>query len=238
MKRGCVFLKKGPPARFRCVRFTGKQDARMRRVVEPEILDCLPHDDPEARRSRRDLRMINAVMGNTSWLRRQVQKRPLKRIVEIGAGDGGLCAQLAKDRPELELAAVDLAPRPVDLPGRIEWMQGDLFDALPELSGDALLANLFLHHFETASLRRLGGLIQGFRFICVSEPLRARRAHWLGGLLHPLVNRVTRHDMHISIRAGFRRGEMPALLGLEGGDWEVKEFSTWRGAQRVVACRR
>ena len=210
----------------------------MPRVVEPEILDRLPHGDPDARRSRRDLRMINAVMGNTSWLRRQVRKRPLKRIVEIGAGDGGLCAQLAKDRPELELAAVDLAPRPAQLPAQIEWAQGDLFDVLPELSGDALLANLFLHHFDTGALRRLGGLIQGFRFICVSEPLRTRRGHWLGGLLHPLVNHVTRHDMHVSIRAGFRRGEMPALLGLEVGDWEVKEFSTWRGAQRMVACRR
>lgn len=210
----------------------------MRRVVEPEILDRLPHDDPDARRSRRDLRMINALMGNTSWLRRQVQHRPLKRIVEIGAGDGALCAQLADDRPELELAAVDLAPRPAGLPERIHWAQGDLFDALPDLSGDALLANLFLHHFESASLRQLGGLIQGFRLICVSEPLRTRRAHWLGGLLHPLVNRVTRHDMHLSIRAGFRRGEMPELLGLEGGKWEVKEFSTWRGAQRVVAYRR
>ena len=210
----------------------------MRRVVKPEILDHLAHDDPEARVSRRDLRMINALMGNPTWFSRRLRSPELRKVVEIGAGDGALCARLAADRPEVEIAAVDLAPRPAALPGKILWARGDVFDELSKLSGDTLAANLFLHHFEAPALRRLGDLIRRFRLICVSEPLRCRRAILLGGLLHPLVNRVTRHDMGVSIHAGFRRGEIPALLGLEEGEWDINEVSTWRGAQRMVAWRR
>ena len=35
----------------------------MQRIVEPEILDTLPPGNPEAKRSRADLRFINRMMG-------------------------------------------------------------------------------------------------------------------------------------------------------------------------------
>ena len=38
------------------------------RVVIPELLDHLPADEPEALRSRRDLRRVNWLMGNERWL--------------------------------------------------------------------------------------------------------------------------------------------------------------------------
>jgi hypothetical protein len=49
---------------------------------------------------------------------------------------------------------------------------------------------------------------------------------------------VTRHDMPASIRAGFRRGELPALLGLDSKKWILRELSHWRGSLRLVASRR
>ena len=36
----------------------------MKRIVQPELLDALPPDDPRAVRSRRDLRRVNAWMRN------------------------------------------------------------------------------------------------------------------------------------------------------------------------------
>lgn len=210
----------------------------MQRVVQPEILDGLPHDAPEAIRSRRDLRRINALMGNTRWLVGQLQKRPLASMVEIGAGDGLLCEHLAARRPSMNITALDRVPRPVGLPQQVQWAQGDLFEILPELKGEALVANLFLHHFEADALHALGSMLEGYRLICVSEPLRAQRAHGLGKLLHPFINAVTRHDMHVSIRAGFLPGEIPSLLSLNESSWFIREFSTWCGAQRMVAYRR
>ena len=49
---------------------------------------------------------------------------------------------------------------------------------------------------------------------------------------------VTRHDMPASIRAGFRQGELPVLLGLNSEDWTISESSHWRGALRLIAKRR
>jgi hypothetical protein len=70
-----------------------------------------------------------------------------------------------------------------------------------------------------------------------NEPDRSHIAAFLGKLLHPFVNHVTRHDMQVSIRAGFRSGEIAALLGLDASHWKIRETSTWRGARRVIALR-
>lgn len=210
----------------------------MKRVVAPELLDGLAASDPEARRSRRDLRIINRLMGNFRWLRKAVRGFRKARVVEIGAGDGGLLEKLGEE--VAERVGVDLAPRPDGIDEGVEWVEGDVFEVLGEVLGReaVVVANLFLHHFEDARLRELGGMLRDCEAICVSEPLRSRLALAEGGALWPLVNRVTRHDIMVSIRAGFRRGELPALLGLDSGEWEVREQCTLLGACRVLAWKK
>lgn len=208
----------------------------IKRLVIPEILDHLPADDPEAQRSRRDLRRINFLMGNERWVWRTVRHFPeaaRRGVVEIGAGEGDLCGKLAAQFP---VAAYDLAPRPDPLNPRVEWHQGDIFAMPAPPSGGILIANLFLHHFEAEALAELGRWIGHFEVLVICEPDRARLPHVLGGLMHPWINRVTRHDMHVSITAGFAAGEIPRFLGL-GAEWRIRESSTWRGARRVVAWR-
>jgi hypothetical protein len=100
-----------------------------------------------------------------------------------------------------------------------------------------LVANLFLHHFADDALARLGRLFGPFEVLVFSEPRRSRAARALSLPLLPLINGVTRHDMRVSIRAGFAGGELPRLLGLDAGTWKVFESCTWRGAQRMVALR-
>ncbi len=210
------------------------------RSVIPEILDHLPSDDPEAIRSRRDLRRINFLMGNERWICRAIRKFPAataRGIVELGAGDGALISKLSAIFPNVDLSACDLAPRPAALDSRVRWRQGDLLSDRNELSGGVLVANLFLHHFEGESLRALGTLCEGFEVLVFCEPDRAMLPHWLGASIWPWVNRVTRHDMHVSIDAGFSRGELPTLLGLNPKKWEFSETSTWRGGRRVLGLR-
>lgn len=210
------------------------------RSVLPEILDHLPADDPKAVRSRRDLRRINFLMGNERWVLRTIQNFPdaaARGIVEIGAGDGALISKLAALFPTVELTACDLAPRPAALNPRVQWQQGDLLSDRHDLSGGVLIANLFLHHFEGDSLRTLGTLYQEFEVVIFCEPDRAMIPHLLGASIWPWVNRVTRHDMHVSINAGFTKGELPALLGLKPERWEFSETSTWRGGRRVLGWR-
>src|SRR5207244_11350489 len=76
-------------------------DARMKREVLPELLDELPVDDPRAVHSRRDLRRVNAWMGNagiiTRALNEALQDRSPESIVELGAGDGTCLLRIARN---------------------------------------------------------------------------------------------------------------------------------------------
>ena len=92
------------------------------RVVEPEALDALAPEDPDAQRSRRDLRLIHRVMGTRGILVRALRAaiarpggiRPL-RVLELGAGDGtlmlGVARKLGADCPAVELTLLDRQPR-------------------------------------------------------------------------------------------------------------------------------
>lgn len=209
------------------------------RVVRAELLDSLPHDDPEAIRSRRDLRRINALMGNDRWILRTAARFPdaaTRGIVELGAGDGALAAKLARRFPDTVVSACDLAPRPPRLDHRVRWNQCDVFRHEAP-TGGVLVANLFLHHFEGAALETLGRFCGECDALVFCEPHRGMLPHLLGGLIRPFVGPVTRHDMHVSIRAGFTRGELPRLLGLGAERWKIEETSTWRGSRRVLAYR-
>lgn len=213
----------------------------MRKLV-PELLDSLPPDDPAAVRSRKDLRLVNFLMGNEHWVIRSLRRFPqaLKRgVCEWGAGDGTLAARIAHVFPQARVTACDLAPKP-PLPSpaiqRIDWRQGDLLESPPQPAG-ALVANLFLHHFEGEALVELGRRCLAFDVLLFNEPDLARLPLCQARLLEPFVNHVTRHDMRVSILAGFQAGEIQRLMALDPAVWNFEETSTWRGARRVIAWR-
>lgn len=204
------------------------------RKLTPELLDHLPHDDPAAIRSRADLRRINRFMGNEAWIISQIPE-DTKTITEIGSGDGNLLSKIANRFPQASLRAFDLAPRPDGLPEKIEWLRGDILENVPKTSGGILIANLILHHFTDPQLERLAPWFASFGTIIANEPLRSPLPLFLGKLAYPFINRVTRHDMRVSIESGFVPGELPKLLGLERNGFSITESSTWRGSLRVLA---
>lgn len=181
-------------------------------------------------------------MGNFRWMRRALDKEFTEApqyAIELGSGDGSLGKALANSSAPLELTGLDLVPRPADWPEDWQWQQGDLFETLPKRSEPLVIANLILHHFKDPQLKALGGLLADRKLLIFSEPARAAAHHLQGFALRALkINRVTRHDLHVSIRAGFRRGELPALLGLDQKRWEVHEHHHFMGALRLIARRR
>ena len=206
------------------------------RKLTPELLDHLPHDDLGAMRSRSDLRRINRFMGNESWITSVIPKRA-NHITEIGAGDGQLISKLSEQRPDAEITAYDLAPRPAHLPHSVKWIEGDLFSQEPPSHGGTLIANLFLHHFTDSQLEKLGEWIRNFHTVIINEPLRSRLPMLLGKIAAPFVHPITRHDMRVSIEAGFAPGELAQTLELAKHGYHFREISDWRGAIRVLASR-
>jgi SAM-dependent methyltransferase len=178
-------------------------------------------------------------MGNLRWLRRSLQEAELPdeaNVVELGAGDGALSRALAEDGHRV--TAVDLSPPPEDLPRGVRWLRGDMFEELPLISGDALVANLFWHHFSDEQLDALAPAIERFPLVMASEPHRARFPNVLGAAMVPFVNGVTRHDLFVSIRAGFQPRELAKHWRLDSERWRIEEQVSLLGACRFIARQR
>jgi hypothetical protein len=229
-----------------------------RRVV-PELLDELAPDDPRAKRSRRDLRMIHRFMRSASILKRLIGNlrlaAPPRRLIELGAGDGTLMLAVARS----------LAPRwsgvELTLLDRVDLVTDDTCDAYRLLGWevrrvrmdianwaridagtpyDLCLASLFLHHFEGAQLASLmKGIARRADAFIASEPRRdalariaARSVVLIGA------NAVTRGDAVKSVDAGFSGKELEAAWGGAGEDWILGEFRAPPFTHCFTAVRR
>jgi len=232
----------------------------MRRKLSPEILDGLPSTDPRAIRSRRELRRINAWMGNARWLAGALRPRWRcgvdRMVTDLGTGDGWvtwatLCRMSRGEAVEgaRRLNLVD--QQPVVSEPTLErfrqrgWqttvMADDAQTALtrPEVAGgDVVLANLFLHHFDDTAL---GGLLAAAAGACTlmvaCEPRRSPMARWGVRLLGCIgCGEVTRHDARVSVEAGFLDGEISALWPTDGG-WRMTERRVGPFSHLFVAWR-
>lgn len=211
------------------------------RVIEPEWLDEMPAEDPRARRSRRDLARVNWLMANASIvageLRRHVRV-PRPTIVDLGAGDGTFALRVTRELEGARVIGVDRQP----LPGAkgIELVRADVFEwlRLEPPTCDAIIVNLFLHHFRAAELHALfEGIADRANVFVACEPRRSSFA--LGGShLLGLVgcNDVTRHDAVVSVRAGFRDGELTALWP-DAAAWRCEERARGLFSHSFVAVR-
>ena len=234
------------------------------RTLEAETLDHLAPDDPAAIRARRDLRRVNRVMGAQGVLERALARvgpavggaGPV-RVLELGCGDGLLLLDLARagrlDWRDVRLTLLDRQPLigAATLAGYaaagwqaraliadvLDWARGPD----PDAPWNVIVANLFLHHFEgdelaalfAACARRTGALV-------ACEPRRsafALAASHLVGLIG--ANAVTRRDAVLSVRAGFKGGELSAAWSAEPADaWRLEEYDDGLFSHSFCAVRR
>lgn len=216
------------------------------RSVDREALDALDAFDPVAMRSRRDLRRIHRVMRTRSMLvdglagLRAARPGAVLRILELGAGDGTLMLGVARTwahRERVELVLLDRSPcveaATISAYARAGWQatvcKADLAAWIAEDPApprwDAIVANLFLHHFEDPELVALFAAVAGrtdLFFAC--EPRRGGLAltgsHLVGFLG---ANAVTRADAVLSVRAGFAGDELSRLWPARGSEWRLDE---------------
>jgi 2-polyprenyl-3-methyl-5-hydroxy-6-metoxy-1,4-benzoquinol methylase len=211
----------------------------MDRSIEPELLDTLPPNHPDAMHNRRDLRLTNAFMRNHTWFVRTLPGlvRSGERVLEVGAGTGELGRKLAARGVTVD--GLDLWPRPEDWPETANWHQADIrtFTGWSEYA--VVIGNLIFHQFTDSELREIGRHLRQARLVLACEPLRRRLSQVMYRAVAPLLgaNYVSLHDAHVSIAAGFLDRELPHTFGFASPEWDVRCTPTHLGAYHMIACR-
>ena len=224
----------------------------MNRIVQSELLDTLPPDDPRAVRSRRDLRRVNAWMRNHVIMARALQgtldRRTPAVLTDLGAGDGTFVLRVAQRLAASRATTLGGAGDPantvaatlLDMHGQVGaatlgalaslgWrarcVVADVLDwPRSPATGEVVIANLFLHHFKDRELVALLRMIsqRASCFIAI-EPRRAPLPLLCARLLGAIgCNDVTRHDAVVSVRGGFSGTELSALWP-DKPNWQLAE---------------
>lgn len=192
------------------------------RSTEPELLDAgatsaSQVDDTERARSLGDLRLVNRWLAGRRHLLHAVRAHlpPRGSLLDVGCGSGDLPAYLLKHLPA-SVVAVGLdvkADHLRDAPRDVRRVVADV-RTLPFAKArfDVVTASLLLHHFDSDDIVPL---LQGLysaarRALVVSDLHRAAVPHAFGRLVFPTLFRspVSVHDGLVSIRRGFRPGEL------------------------------
>ena len=209
------------------------------RRLEDEALDHLSQSDPHAVHSRRDLQRINRIMGSAKIISDVLSgaRMPL-RIIELGAGDGTTMLRVAQHFqgkwPQVHLTLLDrqnlMSKATYAAFGRMGWAVDVICDDLQnwmreptDQKWDVGVANLFVHHFDEVQISSL------FRALCertdlfiACEPRRTYMSLLASRLVGMIgANAVTRKDAVLSVRAGFRDGELSKLW--PAAEWLIDE---------------
>lgn len=230
----------------------------MDRIVEPEWLDQLPPNHPQAAGSRRDLRRLNTWMGNVGSVARALSSGNgavrLRRLTELGAGDGDfllkLARRLGRDWSGTKALLLDRQPQVTDrtlagfraLNWQAETVTCDVLEwcnrAEPANSA-VMLANLFLHHFDAQSLAVLLQTIEARSdYFVALEPRRSRFALLFSNLVGFIgCNAITRHDAPVSVRAGFNGQELSQFWPNQNL-WSISERPAWPFGHLFIAQRK
>lgn len=230
----------------------------MLRKVQAELLDVLPPEDPHAVHARRDLQRVNAWMRHpaiaaAALLDHADGHRP-RAVLDLGAGDGSfllrVAQRLAPAWGEMEARLLDrldvVSPDTLHAFEKLHWKASA---TVAEVSGwlerhqasrdEAIMANLFLHHFSEPQISLLfREIARTARLFVAVEP---RRGHWPLFCTHLLwligCNVVTEHDAAVSVRAGFAGRELSALWP-RGDAWILTERRAGLFSHLFVAQRK
>jgi hypothetical protein len=230
----------------------------MHRIVEPEWLDELPPNAPQAVGSRRDLRRLNAWMGNVGSVARALTAGNgvvrLRRLTELGAGDGHFLLKLARrlgpDWSGTKALLLDRQPQVTNqtLAGfrALHWQPETVTCDVLEWCNRAepansavLLANLFLHHFNAQFLSVLLQTVETRAdYFVALEPRRSKFALVFSNLVGVIgCNAVTRHDAPVSVRAGFNGQELTQFWPNQHR-WSISERPAWPFGHLFIARRK
>jgi ubiquinone/menaquinone biosynthesis C-methylase UbiE len=211
----------------------------MHRREAEELLDRAGHDPAELAANLRDIRIVNRLAGGVATvlchLPGLLSQLPRGRPVEIldlatGCGDIplSLVAWAQRQGRPLHLTVTDRSPEILAEArrtlGGVPGVTFSVCDAravpMPERSFDVVLCSLALHHFAPEEavqvLREMDRLSRtGFIVNDIRRSLPGFLAAWSASRFATR-NRLTRHDMPLSVLRAYTPDELRALLRQAG----------------------
>ncbi len=211
----------------------------MRRWEAEELLDRAGHDPAELAANLRDIRTVNRLAGGVATVLRhlpgllsQIPRGHPVEILDLASGGGDIPLSIAawadrQSRP-LHLTVTDRSPEILDEARRtladVPGVTFTVCDAravpMPERSFDVVLCSLSLHHFAPGEavqvLREMDRLSRtGFILNDIRRCLAGFVAAWAASRIATR-NRMTRHDMPLSVLRAYTPDEVRALLRQAG----------------------
>jgi 2-polyprenyl-3-methyl-5-hydroxy-6-metoxy-1,4-benzoquinol methylase len=209
-----------------------------------EIMDDFDLPSTEITPVLEGLGKMNALFGGHKSIIASLKKLPTRNgyaISDWGCGGGDTLIAIAKwakeNQTHLRLNGVDAAPAAVDYAraqaagyNNIKFTQADVIDEAYLINpADVIICSLFTHHFDDERWVRLIQNMQASaqKAIIITDLHR----HWL--LYHAVVlithaftrNTMARNDGPLSVKRGFKKHELIALLKKA----QIDNFKlTWR----------
>jgi len=219
----------------------------MRRVPSQEWLDDDIGTPAEIRQSFDDLWRINRWLGGVSGSLRLLDRYFARsgsrraRILDVGSGDSRLASRLqseleGRDR-SVEFVALDRRLSHLQngnhSVGKLPRVAADVFNSpFAENSFDAVMCNLFLHHFSgdeaVKLLQRFAGIASGA--VLINDLERNPLPYVFIRIAWPFArSRITRHDGAASVRQAYTMDELADLADRAGfTSFEVERMPLFR----------
>ncbi len=164
-------------------------------------------------------RLVQAFIAGE--LRRRGGDRPL-RVLDLGSGSGDIPATIsrwARRRGRaVTFTCVDCRPAVGEVAEGLQRVTADILDYTPEEPHDCAVASMVLHHLRDEQIADLLSRLEQLAPRLFISDLRRNGITWIAGrLLTVPCPAGVRHDALLSIRRGFRPGELRRLIAAVPG---------------------
>jgi ubiquinone/menaquinone biosynthesis C-methylase UbiE len=204
-----------------------------------ELLDLPAHDPAELAVNLRDIRRVNRLAGGSAVVVKHLPRllgalprdRPAE-ILDLATGSGDIPRELLqwarRHERALRLTLTDVSPQILDVardtladaPGVTFALCDARETPFPDRAFDVVLCSLTLHHFAPDdAVRVLREMDRLSRTGFILNDIRRGAAGFVTAWAASRVatrNRLTRHDMPLSVRRAYTPDELRALLQAAG----------------------
>jgi hypothetical protein len=214
------------------------------RARDSELLDLPDGHGPSVEKSYRFMRLVNRIGGGTRVVRRFLARElaarrvsgGVMRVLDLGAGTCDIPLAVtgwaARRGLRVEFTCLDHNTQALDMARQaitragcstIKLVQGDLFTYQPAEGYDCAVGSMVFHHLTDSQILSLLDHLRSFvgQAVLINDLERSALNYAVSSLLTLGRDPVLRRDALLSVRRGFTRRDLSAILTASGTDFTV-----------------